>query len=48
MFDEAKTLEILNHENLIAIESVYKDRFGKLNMVMEYAEGGSLQDRINQ
>ena len=43
---EAKILEGLNHPNIIKFREVYKTRNGALCIVMEYADGGDLCERI--
>lgn len=43
---EAKILEILRHPNIVRFKEVYSTAKGKLNIVMEYAEGGDLAQRI--
>eukprot|EP00347_Sterkiella_histriomuscorum_P002482 403367980 len=45
---EAKILEILNHPNIIRFKEVYKTKAGKLHIVMDYADGGDLLQRIDQ
>ena len=43
---EAKILELLKHHNIVRFKEVYRTAKGKLNIVMEYAEGGDLSHRI--
>lgn len=43
---EAKILELLRHPNIVRFREVYRTAKGKLNIVMEYAEGGDLAQRI--
>jgi NIMA (never in mitosis gene a)-related kinase len=39
-------LELLNHQNIVKFKEVYRTAKMKLNIVMEYAEGGDLFQRI--
>ena len=41
--DEAKIMEAFNHPNIIRFKEVYKTKRGKLCIVMDYADGGDLQ-----
>jgi len=43
---EAKILEVLNHPNIIRFKEVYKTKAGQLCIVMDYADGGDLGDKI--
>ena len=43
---EAKILEILNHPNIIRFREVYRTKVGKLNIVMDYADGEDLYQAI--
>lgn len=43
---EAKVLEVLNHPNIVHFREVYKTKKGKLCIVMDYADGGDLQQKI--
>ncbi len=44
---EAKVMEVLSkHPNIVKFREVYKTRNGKLCIVMEYIDGGDLQDKI--
>ena len=43
---EAKILEMLNHTNIVRFREVYRTAKMKLNIVMEYAGGGDLSQRI--
>jgi NIMA (never in mitosis gene a)-related kinase len=45
---EAKILERLNHPNIIRFNEVYKTKKGKLCIVMEYADGGDLAQKISE
>jgi NIMA (never in mitosis gene a)-related kinase len=45
---EAKILELLRHPNIIRFREVYRTAKGRLNIVMEYAEGGDLSQRIRK
>ena len=42
--DEAKIMEAFNHPNIIRFWEVYKTKWGKLCIVMDYADGGDLQN----
>lgn len=46
--EEAKILEVLNHPNIIKFKDVFKNRELQLNVVMEYADGGELSERIKE
>lgn len=39
---EARILGSLDHPNIIKFQDVYSTKSGKLNIVMDYAEGGDL------
>jgi len=43
---EAKILERLKHPNIIGFREVYKIKNGKLCIVMDYADGGDLSQKI--
>ena len=43
---EAKILEVLQHPNIIRFKEVYKTKKGKLCIVMDFADGGDLAQRI--
>lgn len=43
---EAKILEQLNHPNIIKFKEVFVEKKTKLNIVMDYADGGDLQQKI--
>ena len=45
---EAKVLKVVNHPNCIRFRDVYMTHNGKLNIVMNYADGGDLQKLINR
>lgn len=45
-FKEAKILEALNHPNIVKFKDVYITTSKKLNIVMEYADGGDISKRI--
>ena len=45
-FREAKILEILNHPGIIRFNEVYKTVTGQLCIVMDYADGGDLSQKI--
>lgn len=38
-FDEARILELLNHQNIIRFREVYRSKGEKLCIVMDYADG---------
>ena len=46
MKNESKILQALNHPNIIKFERAFKDRGENFNIVMEYADGGSLDKLI--
>lgn len=41
-FREAKILEVLNHPNIIRFKEVYKTKKGQLCIVMDYADGTTI------
>ena len=43
---EGKILEQLNHINIIGFREVYNTKKGKIWIVMDYADGGDLSDKI--
>lgn len=43
---EGKILERLNHINIIGFREVYRTKKGKTCIVMDYADGGDLADKI--
>ena len=43
---EAKILEMFDHQNIVRFREVYRTAKKKLNIVMEYAGGGDLSQRI--
>ena len=43
--NEIKLLQLIKHKNIISIIEFYKTRC-KLNIIMEYAENGNLEDKI--
>jgi NIMA (never in mitosis gene a)-related kinase len=45
---EAKILEKMNHPNIIRFREVFKTKSGKLCIVMDYADGGDLANRIKE
>ena len=45
---EAKILELLDNPNIVRFKEVYRTVKQKLNIVMEYAEGGDLSQRIKE
>ena len=44
--DEARILEVLTHPNIIKFKDVFKDSRLFLNVVMEYADDGELEQKI--
>ena len=38
----------MNHKYIIGFKEVYKTRGGKICIVMDYADGGDIQKRIDQ
>lgn len=46
IFQEAKILEGLNHPNIIRFREVYRTRIGTLCIVMEYADGSDLLEKM--
>lgn len=45
---EAKIMEKFTHPNIIKSYDVYKTKKGKLCIVMEYADGGDLNQKIKK
>lgn len=45
---EGKILEELNHINIIGFREVYKTKKGKICIVMDFADGGDLSDKIKK
>ena len=48
VFKEAKIMEGLNHPNIVKFKEVYKTKRGALCMIMEYADGGDILEKINE
>ena len=46
--DEAKIMENLTHPNIVRFREVYKTKRGKLCIVMDYVDGGDLQNYLKQ
>ena len=46
--NEVELHKKLKHENVIKMEDVLIDKNEKVNIIMEYAEGGTLQDAIDE
>jgi NIMA (never in mitosis gene a)-related kinase len=46
--DEAKIMEAFNHPNIVRFREVYKTKRGKLCIVMDYADGGDLQQYLKK
>ncbi|CAG9323137.1 unnamed protein product [Blepharisma stoltei] len=47
-YHEAKIMSSFDHPNIIRFVDVYTTTTGKLNIVMDYADGGDLQTKIKQ
>lgn len=47
-FRESKIMEVLHHPNIIRFKEVYKTKRGELCIVMDYADGGDLSQRIKE
>ncbi|CAK64548.1 unnamed protein product (macronuclear) [Paramecium tetraurelia] len=47
-YREAKIMSTLKHPNIINFREVYKTKKGKLCIVMDYADGGDLAQKIKQ
>ncbi|CAD8124813.1 unnamed protein product [Paramecium sonneborni] len=47
-YREAKIMSSLKHPNIINFREVYKTKKGKLCIVMDYADGGDLSQKIKQ
>lgn len=47
-YHEAKVMEAFDHPNIIKFIDVYTTTNGKLNIVMNYADGGDLSSKISQ
>ncbi|CAD8126151.1 unnamed protein product [Paramecium sonneborni] len=47
-YREAKIMSTLKHPNIINFREVYKTKKGKLCIVMDYADGGDLSQKIKQ
>ncbi|KAM3131510.1 hypothetical protein pb186bvf_016440 [Paramecium bursaria] len=45
---EARILEALRHPNIVRFREVYKTKKGRLCIVMDYADGGDLSNKIRQ
>ena len=43
---ESRLLEALSHPNIVKFIEVYKTKRGKLCIIMDYADGGDLSQRI--
>lgn len=43
---EAQILEALNHPNIVTFREVYKTKKGHMCIVMDYADGGDLQQAM--
>ena len=46
-YREAKIMSAFDHPNIIKFRDIYTTTNGKLNIVMDYADGGDLQSKIN-
>lgn len=47
-YHEARIMSAFDHPNIIRFRDIYATTSGKLNIVMDYADGGDLADRIKQ
>lgn len=47
-YKEAKIMQTLKHPNIINFREVYKTKKGKLCIVMDYADGGDLAEKLKQ
>jgi len=47
-FREAKILELLQHPCIVTFREVYKTKAGQLCIVMDYADGGDLAQKITE
>ena len=45
-YHEAKVMSAFDHPNIIKFKDVYTTTNGKLNIVMNYADGGDLSSKI--
>jgi len=45
-FKEAKILEALKHPNIVRFKEVYKTKKGKLCIVMDFADGKPIFEKI--
>jgi NIMA (never in mitosis gene a)-related kinase 1/4/5 len=45
---EARLLEALKHPNIVTFIEVYKTKKGKLCIIMDFADGGDLSDKVKQ
>lgn len=45
---EAKILEVMDHPNIIRFREVYTTKRGKLCIVMDFADGGDLQKKLQE
>lgn len=43
---ESKLLEALSHPNIVQFIEVYKTKKGKLCIIMDYADGGDVSDKV--
>ena len=46
--NEARYMEAFDHPNIVAFKEVYKTNNDKLCIVMEYCDGGCLEDILNE
>lgn len=46
-YHEAKVMSAFDHPNIIKFRDVYTTTNGKLNIVMDYADGGDLSSKIS-
>jgi NIMA (never in mitosis gene a)-related kinase len=43
---EARLLEALDHPNIVKFIDVYRTKEGKMCIVMDFADGGDLSDKL--
>lgn len=48
VLQEARLLEALRHPNIVRFIEVYKTKKGKLCIIMDYADGGDLADKVKE
>lgn len=45
---EAQILQVFNHPNIVTFREVYKTKRGHLCIVMDFADGGDLSQKIKE